>query len=155
MIQCQIHYFPLLSSDMAAQEEILPLSESEEDVALFDSVTDPSLDWVAVEPQGNASHYIDSLVMAFRIVKDRVPDSLRNWVVSFLIKTERICSRFSDDRCAMYEYVFNDVGLCLPILASRLLCLRTLGWHLPNFIRTPSLSCGRLILCAVISVSGN
>lgn len=65
LIQRQIHYFPLLSGDMAAHKERLPSSESKEDVALFDSVTDSGLDWAVEEPWEIASRYVDSLVRDF------------------------------------------------------------------------------------------
>lgn len=77
-IQHRIHYFPLISGNMAAQEERLPSSKFEEDLALFDSVTKLGLDWVSVESRGISSRYVDSLDGAFRVVEDRVPNIPRN-----------------------------------------------------------------------------
>lgn len=95
---------------MASQEEAMPLFQSKEELVLFDSVANPGLDWVAEEPRGIASRYVDSLVGAFQAVEDRGPSSSRNWVVIYPSEIESICSRFSGDRFSIYEYVFKEIG---------------------------------------------
>ncbi|MCI69523.1 hypothetical protein A2U01_0090785, partial [Trifolium medium] len=80
--------------------------EPAEDHRLVDIITDPRLDWVRPEPRGIASVITPTARGVYTIVEDTEEGQEQNWDVYCPTVGKRVCSEFSDDGFAMYEFAF-------------------------------------------------
>ena len=89
---------------------------ADESATLIDTVTDPSLEWVGVEPRGTASIYSRDDRHPFTVIEEGQdqPDFQQNFVVMLPSTNARICSVYPNYSFAMYEIAFKDLGLRLP-----------------------------------------
>ena len=94
---------------------------TEENVTLFDTVDDPSLDWVGAEPQGIASTYSWHSRSAYTIVEHggSQPGFQKNFVVTGPSRDARICSEFSEYGFPMKKSRSRTSALSSPSVISR------------------------------------
>ncbi|MCH85859.1 hypothetical protein A2U01_0006711 [Trifolium medium] len=90
------------------------VGEPVEDHHLVDIITDPRLDWVGPEPRGIASVITPTAGRVYTIVEDTKEGQQQNWDVYCLTAEKRVCSEFSDDGFAMYEFAFKELGFRFP-----------------------------------------
>ncbi|XP_045818723.1 uncharacterized protein LOC123911359 [Trifolium pratense] len=80
---------------------------------LFDTITDPELDWVGPEPRGIASVLTPNDPNLHTVVERRRRNDPVNWLVYMLDEGQRVCSSFDRYGFAMYELVFKELRLRL------------------------------------------
>ncbi|MCI42558.1 hypothetical protein A2U01_0063795, partial [Trifolium medium] len=86
------------------------MEESSEKYKLVDTITYPELDWVGQEPRGIASVITPTAGEKFLTVED---GSGKNWELYYPVEGKRICSAYSEDGFAMYEFAFKELGFRL------------------------------------------
>jgi hypothetical protein len=84
------------------------------DFVLGDNVDEDPLGWVAPGPRETASQITSSALGVFTIVEERAEGAPCHWRAWSPLEEKRVCSEFSEDGFAMYEYVFKELGLRLP-----------------------------------------
>ncbi|MCI44051.1 hypothetical protein A2U01_0065290, partial [Trifolium medium] len=89
------------------------MAESLESHRLVDTITDPELDWVGLEPRGISSEITPTALGVYIIVEEDW-EVVQNWEVHCPQPTQRICLRFPEEGFGMYEFVFKDLKLRLP-----------------------------------------
>ncbi|MCI46365.1 hypothetical protein A2U01_0067605, partial [Trifolium medium] len=87
------------------------MTESSEKYKLVDTITDPELDWVGQEPRGIASVITPTTSGKFLTVEDGPG---KNWDMYYLVEGKQICSAYSEDGFAMYEFAFKELGFRMP-----------------------------------------
>ncbi|MCI56118.1 hypothetical protein A2U01_0077369, partial [Trifolium medium] len=75
---------------------------------------DPELDWVGPEPRGIASVLTLDDLKFHMVIERRRRSEPRNWRVFLPGDDDRVCSSYSEQGFAMYEFVFSQLGLRLP-----------------------------------------
>ncbi|MCH79894.1 hypothetical protein A2U01_0000655 [Trifolium medium] len=76
---------------------------------LVDTVTDPELAWVRPEPRGIASVIKPTAGGMHTEIEDVQPGEPDDWDIC-PSASHCVCSEFSDDEFAMYEFAFSDLG---------------------------------------------
>jgi hypothetical protein len=84
------------------------------DFVLGDNVDEYPLGWVAPGPRETASQITSSALGVFTIVEERAEGAPCHWRAWSPLEEKWVCSEFSEDGFAMYEYVFKELGLRLP-----------------------------------------
>ncbi|MCI02597.1 hypothetical protein A2U01_0023630 [Trifolium medium] len=72
---------------------------------------DPQLSWVGPEPRGIASTITPTAGGTYTLVEE---GNVENWEVYCPAEEKRVCSPYSDDGFAMYEFAFKDLKFRLP-----------------------------------------
>ncbi|MCI56918.1 hypothetical protein A2U01_0078169, partial [Trifolium medium] len=90
------------------------VEEPVEDHRLVDTITDPQLAWVGPEPRGIASVITSTAGGTYTIVEDVGEGQEQNWDIYCPTAGKCVCSEFSDDGFAMYEFAFKELGFRLP-----------------------------------------
>jgi hypothetical protein len=84
------------------------------DFVLGDNVDEYPLGWVAPGPRETASQITSSALGVLTIVEERAEGAPCHWRAWSPLEEKRVCSEYSEDGFAMYEYVFKELGLRLP-----------------------------------------
>jgi hypothetical protein len=84
------------------------------DDVLGDDVEQDPLGWVAPGPRETVSVITSSALGVFTIVEDREENAPCHWRAWSPLEEKRVCSTFSEDGFAMYEYAFRELGFRLP-----------------------------------------
>ncbi|MCI22158.1 hypothetical protein A2U01_0043334, partial [Trifolium medium] len=87
------------------------MAEASEKYKLVDTIIEPALDWVGLEPRGIASTITPTAGGTYTLVEE---GSTENWEVYCQAEGKRVCSSYSDDGFAMYEFAFKELGFRLP-----------------------------------------
>src|SRR3954471_712846 len=135
--------FDISDGDEAAgSQESIPVVESSP-VALEE--------WVAVAPRTIASRFTTRPKEAFNVLEDLDEGEEPSWGGFAPKPHQRICSRFSGPRFAMYEFVFKEAGLRLPfthlqrsVFSWLRLCPSQLHPNALAFLRAFEIVCGYL-----------
>ncbi|PNX67541.1 hypothetical protein L195_g055684, partial [Trifolium pratense] len=110
---------------MSDNEEVVE-SQGAEKYGLFDTITDPELDWVGPEPRGIASVLTPDDPKLHTAVERRRRNDQANWSTYLPDEDQRVCSSFDGHGFAMYEFVFKELMFSLPFSPLMIGVLRTL-----------------------------
>ncbi|CAJ2644831.1 unnamed protein product [Trifolium pratense] len=100
---------------MSDTEEVME-SQGAERYRLFDTITDPKLDWVGPEPRGIASVLTRDDPKLHTVVERRRRNDPVNWLTYMPDEDQRVCSSFDEHGFAMYKFVFKELRVVRPTL---------------------------------------
>src|SRR4051812_35639573 len=87
---------------------------SQEDIPVVETSPQRLEEWVAVAPRLIASRFTTHPRETFNVIEDLERDEEPSWGAFVPKSHQRIYSKFSGPRFAMYEFVFKEAGLHLP-----------------------------------------
>ncbi|MCI53623.1 hypothetical protein A2U01_0074870, partial [Trifolium medium] len=82
------------------------MAEASEKYKLVDTITDPDLDWVGLEPRGIASVITLTAGGTHTTIEEGL---VKNWDTYCPVVGKRVCSPYSEDGFAMYEFAFKEL----------------------------------------------
>ncbi|PNY01279.1 hypothetical protein L195_g024571, partial [Trifolium pratense] len=129
--------------NMSDTEEVME-SQGAERYRLFDTITDPKLDWVGPEPRGIASVLTRDDPKLHTVVERRRRNDPVNWLTYMPDEDQRVCSSFDEHGFAMYKVAPSQLhpNSWAFILAYEYLCeYRVVRPTLPLFLRVFNIQC--------------